>query len=254
MKIPKSFLPVFWSKQHGAYITLLFCWLICVCLSADFHREQAFVLFFLLSGLNLVELIVESYRRKSPFPVNKRIWFGIYLFLTLFFGIVVLLTVPLFLQIMPVFVCAGIVFILLALKRKQKSLLAEWITFAVFALAGCLAYFPESMPDVKIIISLTGMMAIYFGLSIFIVKSWLSRLPEYAGLIYVMLALVIMFFFYNSRGLLFSVGFLMLLKATVPPAFKNWFHQLAIKKIGMMEAVYHLVFLILLILFKSEIV
>ena len=248
MNFQRGIFPVYWSKQHGAYITLIICWMIGVLLSPAFSWIQPVVLVFLLSGFNLVELVLEKYKRKTPLPYGRKIWLLLYTISTILFGFLTLLKVPLLWYLLPVFVCSGLIFILLALKRKQKSVFAEWLTFAVFSLSGILAYSPGKIPDLSWILRLTLLMSLYFGLSIFLVKFWLGKLMSYGGLIYVISAVLFMFFFYGERRIVYEVGALMLLKSLIPILAGQLYRNLPIKRIGMLEAMFHLVFLIILVL------
>lgn len=219
-----------------------------VFLSPEFSWLQAVALVFLLSGFNLVELILEKFKRKTPLPRGRVIWLYIYSIITLLFGFYTLIKVPLLRYLLPVFVCSGLIFILLALKRKQKSVFAEWLTFAVFSLSGLLAFSPGEVPELSWIMHITLIMSLYFGLSIFLVKFWLGKLMSYGGLIYVMSAVLFMFFFYGERQIVYEVGALMLLKSLIPIIAGQLYRNLPIKRIGMLEAMFHLVFLIILVL------
>lgn len=227
---------------------MIICWMIGVFLSPTFSWVQPVVLVFLLSGFNLVELVLEKYKRKTPLPYGRKIWLLLYTISTILFGFLTLLKVPLLWYLLPVFVCSGLIFILLALKRKQKSVFAEWLTFAVFSLSGILAYSPGIIPDLSWIIHITIIMSLYFGLSIFLVKFWLGKLMSYGGLIYVMSAVLFMFFFYGERQIVYEVGVLMLLKSLIPIIAGQLYRNLPIKRIGMLEAMFHLVFLMILVL------
>lgn len=248
MNFQRGVLPVYWSKQHGAYITLIICWMIGLFLSPAYSLLQPVVLIFLLSGFNLIELVLEKYKRKTPLPHGRKIWLLIYTFITILFGFFTLLKVPLLRYLLPVFVCSGLIFILLALKRKQKSVFAEWLTFAVFSLSGILAYSPGKIPDLSWILRLTLLMSLYFGLSIFLVKFWLGKLMSYGGLIYVISAILFMFFFYSESRIIYAVGILMFLKSLIPIVAGPWYKNLPIKRIGMLEAMFHLIFLLILVL------
>ncbi len=248
MNFQRGVLPVYWSKQHGAYITLIICWMIGLFLSPAYSLLQPVVLIFLLSGFNLIELVLEKYKRKTPLPHGRKIWLLIYTFITILFGFFTLLKVPLLRYLLPVFVCSGLIFILLALKRKQKSVFAEWLTFAVFSLSGILAYSPGKIPDLSWILRLTLLMSLYFGLSIFLVKFWLGKLMSYGGLIYVISAVLFMFFFYSESRIIYAVGILMFLKSLIPIVAGPWYKNLPIKRIGMLEAMFHLIFLLILVL------
>jgi hypothetical protein len=76
----------YWSRQHGAYITLISAWFI-TCIITGFSELQLVAVAFLLSGLNLVELLSEKFYRKSIMPARKIFWLSAYLFITVVTGI-----------------------------------------------------------------------------------------------------------------------------------------------------------------------
>jgi hypothetical protein len=257
--MPHSFLFLetpkpYWSKQHGAYLTLITCWLIAVLLSRHFFENiffQVSVLVLLLSGLNLGELLIEKLNRKSPLPRQKRGWLIIYSFLTLGSAVIVFAANPTWRFLLPLLTAGGTIFILLSLKRKQKSVVAEWITFALFSLAGLLAYKPSVPLNLEVIANLAFLMAVYFGLSIFTVKARLGKIPAYAALIYAVAAAILLIIYYGLTSLAISICLLLLLKALPVAVLSEWYGRLKIKYVGMMEMGFHLVFVFILFMLYS---
>src|SRR5436189_2743487 len=84
----------YWSKQHGAYITLFTSWLIAIIASGRFLPLQIIILLFILSGLNFSELFSEKFRRKSPLPSKKSFWFLIYALISISTGTIILFNHP----------------------------------------------------------------------------------------------------------------------------------------------------------------
>lgn len=124
----------FWSRQHGAYITVFVGWLYAVLRGGEVNWIHPVLLIWVLAGLHVTELgsmwaKSGTARFKSYFPI-----FGVYLGLT-FSG---LLTVLYFLPEpeLPAFflLILGIVTALLFTSRLQKTLPAEWLIFSAFTL------------------------------------------------------------------------------------------------------------------------
>ena len=144
---------------------MLVSWLIAVLLSDEFSWIQPIILIFLLTSLNAIELIIDAFSRKSKIPKPKKFWLYIYSVLTTLILILLLIRLKVLVYLFPVFFIFAFIFFYLALRKEQKSIIAEWITFAMFSLAGLLAYNPGQMPSYGVLISLSLIMSAYFGQS-----------------------------------------------------------------------------------------
>jgi hypothetical protein len=237
----------YWSGQHGAYLTLIVCWLIAFLLSQPFGTAlplQLAVLVLLLSGFHFSELLIELLNRKTPLPKWKLTWLGIYATLTLATGSLVYLNYPLN-NIFPVFIIGGVIFILLSYAKMQKGIIAEWFTFAFFSFAGLLAFRPYTLDGFQHAGELGVIMSFYFGFSVFTVKARLHKISHISPLFYALFATAVLYYL-NRDILSICVGLLLFLKA-FPPAFANeWYSHLKIKMVGMMELITHLVFVLML--------
>jgi len=245
------YLPPYWSRQHGAYITLMISWLIAVLLSDGFHWLQPLILLFSLSALNLAELTVESIGRKTRLPDRKRFWLISYLIISVFSSIILILHLESLMYLLPVFIIFGILFIWLSSIKKQKSVLAEWITFAFLALAGLLALNPGIMPDIGVLVVMSLLMAAYFGQSIFLVKSRLKKMaPDYI-LIYSLPVIILTLFLVGLDWFTCLFSILLLAKALQAVIFSGWYNKLKIKWVGMLELGFHLIFVLILYVFSN---
>lgn len=124
----------FWSRQHGAYITVIIGWLYAILRGGDFNWIHPVLLIWVLAGLHVTELgsmWVKSgkVKFKPYFPI-----FWIYLILTAAGLATVLLILPE--PELPVFflLVLGMVTALLFASRLQKTLPAEWLIFSAFTL------------------------------------------------------------------------------------------------------------------------
>ncbi len=246
----KSFFPPVWSRQHGAYITLITCWVLNVILSNSFSLIQIWVILFLLAGFNFVELWAEKNKRKSPMPGRKMNWLYIYLLISMSTGVFILFKVALFLYTIPFFIGFGALFIFLVSRRMEKSFVAEWMIFAVFSLASCLAYNPQNEISWMKIASNVFLCSLYFGTSICTVKYRMLKMNITKGLIYVICSILILSFFYQNLWVILPIGIFMLIKGLVPVMIKEDFMAWPIPKIGKMEAVYHVLYVILIIVLR----
>lgn len=246
-----NYIKPYWSKQHGAYITLIVSWFIAVSLSHTISWLQVAVLVFLLSALNFTELIIEAIGRKTRLPERKKFWLIIYSVIS-----VVLLTLLAFelktlLLLFPAFLVFSLLFVFLALKKAQKSVVAEWLTFGIFSYAGMLAYNAGEFPPPGVLIVVGLLMSSYFGLSIFLVKARLNRLPNYSAMLYSLVVIIILFSFLKIDMFTISLSALFILKSMQLLTWNNWYSKLKIKWIGMLELGYHVVFYLLLVLFSE---
>lgn len=248
-----SYLVPYWSKQHGAYITLIVSWLIAVLLSQDFSWMQPVILIFLLSSLNLTELLIESMIRKSPMSGRKKVWMLIYSLTSVSLAGLLAYYLKSLIYVLPVLSVFAIVFIFLAIRKQQKSILAEWITFAMFAIASLLAFNPEQGIVATKFLVLGLLMSAYFGQSIFLVKSRLKRLPNYMALIYSFAVIIILFSLFGIDAFTLMLSFLLIAKSLQILIWNDWYNKLKIKFVGMLEMGYHLLFLILLLVFSGSV-
>lgn len=240
------YLPPYWSKQHGAYINLMISWVIALVLSEQFHWLQPLLLIFSLVALNLVELMTEAIGRKSPLPERKRFWLVTYFVLACFLSIVLLIYLKLLVYSLPVFLIFGIVFVWLSLMKKQKSVFAEWVTFAFLAFAGLLSFNPDKTPDIATLLIVGLLMSAYFGQSIFLVKSRLKKIASNYTLLYTVPVIIFTLIFLGVDWFTVLFSFLLLIKALQVLIFGSWYNKLKIKWVGMLELGSHLIFVLLI--------
>ena len=115
--ITKKLFPPYWSKQHGAYITLISAWFI-ACIITGFGELQLVAVAFLSSGLNLVELLSEKFYRKSVMTFRKKFWLTTYMLIVFVTGIILLLYSPDFLIILVALFAGSLIYH----RRRQADL------------------------------------------------------------------------------------------------------------------------------------
>ncbi len=248
-----NYLRPYWSRQHGAYLTMIVSWLIAVMLSHYYSWMQLIILIFILSALNFMELSIEGISRKTSLPSRKKLWLAIYSLISFSLAVLLLLKLNSILYVLPVLLVFSLVFIVLTLQKKQKSALAEWLSFATFSLAGLLAFNPKQDPQAGEYLVLGIIMSAYFGLSIFLVKARLLKLPLYSPLLYTAIVIIVLILWLRLDAFTFMLSALLIVKALQPLVLNSWYGKLKIKWIGLIEMAYHLVFLLLLLYFSATV-
>jgi hypothetical protein len=239
----------FWSRQHGAYITIITAWIIAVIGSENWNFLQPVILLFLLAGLNFSELFAEKFKRKTPLPVSKKYWLNIYLIITIITGLFILVYHPLMKYFIFVGLSAVILYSLLSFRRMQKSIISELVLFALFSVFGLLAYLPSRQIEWNQVFTLFIFMFIYFSISIFTVKVRLNKINRYAPLIYVFCTVLFLYFISGLSFLFYAISFLLLAKGLFASVFYELYRKLDIKTIGIFESISH-VLLILIFIFR----
>jgi len=237
-----------WSKQHGAYITLITSWLIGTLLSQSFTILHIVVLLLLLSGFNGTELFVDSMKRRSPQSQRRLFWMGIYGIAAISMAYVLWQSSPFFQAMLPVIAAGGVLFILLSIKRLHKTIPAELITFMLFGAAGLLAYNPAHMPDTGFIVNLWILLSAYFCLSVFHVKYRIKEITAKPLVGYILIAVAIILFTVGFSVASLLVSTLIVFKTVPLPAAPEAYRALKIKHIGYLEMVMQGVFVLIVVL------
>jgi hypothetical protein len=247
----KRDLKPYWSKQHGAYITLFTSWLIAIIASGRFLPLQIIILLFILSGLNFSELFSEKFKRKSSLPSRKLFWLYLYAFVTFITGIIIVLNHSGIINSLPVFGFGLALFSFLSYKRFQKSILSEWIIFAIFSIAGMIAYIPQDDIEQKVYFEILFLMSAYFGITIFTIKARLKKVVNIYSLIYALLTTVSLVLMFGWNLLVVLVSNLIILKSLQVILFKSQYEKLKLQTIGIIETTFYLIFILIFIFIYS---
>jgi len=246
--------PIFrpwWSRQHGAYITLITAWLASAIASNHFHWLQVPILVMLLSGFNFSELAAESFKRKTPLPDNKKFWMLVYLAFLIATGSVTLWFHPFLKFFVPVFGVGLVLFTLLSLRRMQKTTFFEMIIFALFSLAGLMAYLPSNTLESPTMTRLFLYLWLYFCVSVFTVKVRLKKLPAYASFFYGVISIILLLLF--GRGTIaIIISVLIGVKAFPIALYPEKYDDLKIQTVGIMESFSHLAFILIIAVYSES--
>lgn len=245
---PEELIKPVWSRQHGAYISLVTSWLIATLLSNALSLFHPAVLFLLLTGFNGAELLVDSVKRRSPQSYRKLLWMGIYGVAAIAMAYVLWIQSPMFQTMLPVFIAGGILFTFLSIKRLQKTIPTEIISFMLFSAAGLLALNPVQTPDAQFIFTLWVMLSAYFSLSVFHVKYRIKEITARPLIAYVVIAIIAVLLAGNFSVASLLVSTLLLFKTVPLLASPKAYRSLQIKHIGYLEMVLQGIFIIVIVL------
>lgn len=230
----------YWSRQHGGYITLISAWLIAI-LITSFNRLQIIAIIFLLSGLNLVELLSENFLRKSAMPARKIFWLRVYLLVTIVFGIALFLFAADFLIVFAVLSIGYFFYLLLFKSRLHKHILSEWLIFALLSIA---AFIGSSFNSWREIFPAILVMSLFFGSSVFAVKERFGRIHVWPVIIYVLVSTIFILIGTHFSIFGFLTSILLILKTSGSWGYPEKYHKLPIKSIGILESAYQLGFVL----------
>jgi hypothetical protein len=237
--------PFYWTRQHGAYITMITAWVVAVILTG-FSYLQPLALIFLLASLNFTELVAEKINRKTRLPSFKHSWLNIYGIVTVFSGTLLLLYSQTF-RILAILLLAGAVtFVLLTRRRKQKTITAELLTFAFFVVA---AFSGSVVTDWPLMVEVMIIMTLFFGSSVFTVKWRFKKISALTVLLYTFFSMITIGVVAHDWLFSVLVCTLIFFKTAGCWAIPDWFRTLPIKKIGMIEAAFQVVLLLIFFVF-----
>ncbi|GEM_PF-1363423 len=237
-----------WSKQHGAYVTLITGWLIGMLLSQSFSILHIVILLLLMAGFNGAELLIDSLKRRSPQSHRRLIWMGIYGILAIIMAYVTWMNSPFFQSMLPVFIGAGVLFAFLSVRRLQKTIPAELFTFMLFSAAGLIAYNPAQPPDTSFMVTLWILLSAYFCLSVFHVKYRIKEITAKPLIVYVLAAISVVLVAGSFSVASLLVSTLLIFKTIPLLVSPEAYRSLQIKHIGYLEMVMQGILVLILIL------
>jgi len=243
-----EFITPVWSKQHGAYVTLITSWFIGTLLSQSFHLLHLAILLMLLAGFNGVELLIDSVKRRSPQSQRRLIWMGIYGIAAIGMAYVTWMNSPFFQSMLPVFIGGSVLFAFLSVRRLQKTIPAELFTFMLLSAAGLIAFNPAQPPDTSFMLTLWIMLSAYFCLSVFHVKYRIKEITAKPLVVYVLAAILIVLIAGSFSIASLLVSTLLIFKTIPLLVSPDAYRSLQIKHIGYLEMVMQGILVIILIL------
>lgn len=230
----------YWSKQHGAYLTLISSWLIAGILNG-FDIQHIILIFFLLSGLNSVELFSEKLNRKSPLQFYKNIWLKLYAGITITLGILLLCISPSFRILSPTLLATGSIYVWLTKGRMQKKIISEWIIFSIISYS---AFITSSIFSIKVILPSIITMSLFFGLSVFTVKERLHKIHFSLTIIYALFATTIIYLLFQTSIFTLTITLLILFRLAPNWVSPTNYNKLNIRTIGIIESLFQLFFIL----------
>lgn len=219
---------------------LIVSWMISVILSRTFEWNQLIVLFFLLLGLNAADGFSIIWKRKSESPFREKFWTFIYFLFSIVSGIWLMYSTESVRLIIPICLSGGLIYLILAKMRMQKTILSEWLIFSIIALSGFCAFNPFEISDLKFIFPVWLLLSIYFGQSIFVVKLRVGETSVLHLIAYFFVSMLIVFFVFPFEGFSVSVLLIMLLKSILVLVSGKFFFQMKLKYIGLTETFFSL--------------
>lgn len=237
------FIPI-WSRQHGAYITLITSWLIGTLLSEKLYLIHLVILVMLLAGFNFIEFMQDRFLRNSPPSPRKKLWSWIYLTLALTSGVCVLINVKEFKYLLPVLMLAGLIFLLLTKLKLHKNVVSEFLSFAVFSISGLIAFNPHHDTSFSNLFPLWLLMFLYFSSTIFLVKIRFERINIAGILIYMAVSAAALFLTWGNVTVIWLVILLMLLRLIPVMTAQEKFKNMKITTIGFIETGFQILFLV----------
>lgn len=240
-----------WSRQHGAYITLITSWLTGTLLSENLYPIHFVILLMLLSGFNFTDFLQDRFLRNSPPSQRKKLWTWIYFTLAVLTGVCVMMNVYEFKFILPFFIGAGLIFLLLTKLRLHKNIFSEFLTFAVLSLGGLIAYNPHNQTQIKVMFPLWMLMFLYFSSTIFLVKIRFSRVRILEVLAYLLISFTVLFYVWGNTSVVWLVSGLIALRIIPVVFIHNLFKQFKITSIGFIETGFQILFLLTILLSLS---
>jgi hypothetical protein len=231
---------LYWSKQHGAYISLIAAWLIANILNG-FNGIQVVAIIFLLSGLNFVELMSERIFRKSPLPKNKKTWFYIYGATIDVTGILLSFYSESFPYILLALIIGSAGYLILFKARLQKSILAEWVIFLLISIAAFCGLQQVVWSD---IFPAIGALTLFLGSSIFTVKARLEKISVTPVLVYTAFSVALLLFYFSFNTFSIILSLLIILKTSGIWLFPEKFKAIPIRKIGILEAIFQMLLIV----------
>ncbi len=233
-----------WPRQHGAYITLITSWLIGTLLSSQVFLIHFVILIMLMAGFNFAEFMQDKFLRNSPPSPRKKFCAWVYFIFAITSGVCVLINVTEFKYLLPFIIIAGLIFLLLTKLKLHKSIVSEFLTFAVLSVSGLIAYNPHNNTSFSNLFPLWLLMFIYFSSTIFLVKIRFERVKIAGIIIYLAASSAALFITWGNVLIVWLTILLMLLRLVPVIIAQEKFKNMKITAIGFIETGFQILFLI----------
>jgi len=229
-----------WSKQHGAYISLITFWIIAVIISGGPEIFHLAALVLLLAGFNATELTINSIKRKSPVPLKHKLWLGLYPAIALLAGAIVGSRQQWLIYAIPIFAAAGVVMLLLTLKRNHKGASVEIATFALLSAAAFLSVIPGGQVFTPVALFAWGLLLAYSGMTVYFVKFTLKKTGPLPAILFFLISGAVLLHLCMLPALTLAVLVLMLVKLVAIVFLPGKMRQVKVQQLGLLETGFQL--------------
>ena len=208
----------------------------------------------LIAGFNFTELMQDKFLRYSP-PLprvrsspRKKFWTWVYFIFAITSGVCVLINVTEFKYLLPFIIIAGLIFLLLTKLKLHKSIVSEFLTFAVLSISGLIAYNPHNNTSFSNLFPLWLLMFLYFSSTIFLVKIRFERVNIAGIIIYLVVSSAVLFLTWGNVLIVWLTLLLMLLRLVPVIAAQDKFKNMKITTIGFIETGFQILFLVCILI------
>ena len=240
------------SPEHGVYVVLLVSFLTGAALAQAWTFSTTLALICAFFGFQAEHPLVLQLKQRRSFKPRFLVWGSLSAAVSGAIAFWLYLGFPVLLWLYSGAIAALVVDAVSVLRREQKSIANEIVTFAAVCLSAPLAYAATTGTISATAMGLWGLNTLYFSSTIFTVK---LRKPKTSslvpGIIYHALAtgIVATLYWYKCLPLIAALAFgIALLKFTIVAAKQQWYRIVKIQWVAMLESVTAVSFLIIVAL------
>jgi hypothetical protein len=240
------------SPEHGVYVVLLVSFLLGAAAAQSWTIETTLALVCAFCGFQAEHPLVLQIKQRHSLKLRFLIWGGVYAVISGVIAFYLYLNHPVVLWIYAGAIAALIIDAFSVFHREQKSVVNEIITFAAVCLSTQFAYAATTNTISLNVIGLWALNTLFFSSSIFTVK---LRKPKTSSLIpvviYHAIATVIIFalHWFNLLSPVTALAFgVALLKFGIIALNQEWYRNVKIQYVAMLETSTALAFLIIVAL------
>ncbi|MBW4640725.1 MAG: YwiC-like family protein [Gloeocapsa sp. UFS-A4-WI-NPMV-4B04] len=240
------------SPEHGVYVVLLVSFLIGAAAAQNWTLETTLALVCAFCGFQAEHPLVLQIKQRRSLKPRFLIWGGVYAVISGAIALYLYLNHPVVLWIYAGAIAALIIDAFSVLYREQKSVANELITFAAVCLSTQFAYAATTNTISLNVMGLWALNTLFFSSAIFTVK---LRKPKTSSLIpavvYHVIATIIIFalYWFNLLSPVTALAFgIALLKFGIIALNQEWYCNVEIQSVAMLETSTALTFLIIVAL------
>lgn len=240
------------SPEHGVYVVLLVSFLIGAAAAQNWTIATTLALVCAFCGFQAEHPLILQIKQRRSLKPRFLIWGGVYAVISGAIALYLYLNHPVVLWIYAGAIAALDIDAFSVLKREQKSVFNELITFAAVCLAAPFAYAATTNTISLSVIGLWTLNTLFFSSSIFTVK---LRKPKTSSLIPAMVyhaiatSIIFALYWFNLLSPVTALGLgIALLKFAFIALNQEWYRKVKIQYVAMLETSTALAFLIIVAL------